>query len=375
MFSRDGWLMGIVKRFQKGKWNYGVSRRLPGNKLGMKRFRRWYEKKVIAKDVLDRLNGAIANGMIDDVLPGLVGMADQQYSIETFWNRFRDEYCKPRLTSWKRYKQSFTPMVAELGSIPLQEFRRHHLHEYLEKRVKTVSRSTANKDIAAIKKMFSFALEVGAIEQHPLIRFPTFRVQETALRLPTVEEFHTLVDAMEDPAIRALVAVLGETAIRKSEALDLTWDRVDLRQYKILVEKTKGKKVRSIPLSEFAVERLRQVLRFIHQPYVFCYQAGQWAGKRIRRPYKQFHKAAAVIGLDWISFHTLRHFRATQWLRHGVDIRTVKDTLGHSSIATTVRYLKHIETHADKVLREAQEIEKKKLQISAERDKSGTRED
>lgn len=365
--------MGIVKRLHEGKWQYGVSRRLPLNRLGMKRFRRWYEKRAIAQNVYDRLNGAIANGTINEVLPGLVGNEIRRHTVSTFWECFRDEYCKPRMSSWKRYQQSFKPILEELGPVPLLEFRRHHLHSFLEKRIKKISRSTANKDIAAIKKMFSYALEVGAVDQNPLTRFPAFKLQEIAMRLPTVDEFRRLVETIEEPAIRALVAVIGETGMRKNEALDLTWDRIDFRRRRIVIEKTKGKKVRTLPLSEFAAEQLKQVLRFIPQPWVFCYQAGQWAGKRIRRPYRQLREAAKKIGLEWIRFHTLRHFRATQWLHHGVDIRTVKDALGHSSIATTVRYLKHIETHADKMLREALEKETLELQIEREREKSGTR--
>jgi site-specific recombinase XerD len=134
--------------------------------------------------VLDQLNGAIANGTIDEVLPGLVGKVEQAYTIEIFWKSFRDEYCKPHLTSWKRYQLSFDSINAQLGSPPLREFRRHHLHEFIEKRCKRVSPSTVNKDIAAIKKMFSYALEVGAVESHPLVKFPTIKTQQKVLRLP-----------------------------------------------------------------------------------------------------------------------------------------------------------------------------------------------
>jgi integrase/recombinase XerD len=361
--------MGIVKRYKQGKWAYGVSRRLPGNKLGMKRFRRWYENRMIAKHVLDRLNGAIATGTIDDVLPKLVGITDRQYTVKTFWDRFRDEYCKPRLVSWKRYRLSFDSINAKIGSVPLREFRRQHLHEFVEKRTRQVSKSTVNKDIAAIKKMFSFALEVGVIESHPLVKFSYIKTQEISLRLPTLEEFRILVDAMPDPAISALVAVLGETGMRKSEGLSLKWSDVDFRGKRIMVEKTKGKKVRSIPLSDFAIEKLRSLIRFVNQPYIFTHQG---TGRRWKNPDKLFRKGRQTVKMEWITFHTLRHFRGTNWLQHGADIRTVKDTLGHKDIQTTMRYLKYIESHADKALREAQGKEKYEIQNAAERDKNGT---
>jgi integrase len=364
--------MGIVKKKINGKWRYGVSRRLPRNRLGMKRFRRWFENRTIAKKVLDTLNGAIATGKIDMVLPDLVGGESGEYTIHTFYRRWMDEYCTPRLSSASRYAQSFKFILPKLGSIPIESFNRGMLHEWLEKRTKEVSKSTANKDIAAIKKMMAYACEIGVLGINPLTRFKPFKVQETALRIPTVDEYHKLVDSMPTTALSALVAILGETGMRKSEAIDLTWPRVDFRTRKITLEITKGKTVRSVAMSDYAIEKLGLLIRFIHQPFVFCYQGPWKAGTRIRKPYKAFHAAAKAAGLEWINFHTLRHFRATTWLQLGVDIRTVQMALGHKDIQTTMKYLKFIESHADRSLRDAQMREAEQIKSNSKRDKSGT---
>jgi integrase len=365
--------MGIIKRKVNGKWRYGVSRRLPRNKLGMKRFRRWYENRTMAQDVFDRLSGAIASGTLDTVLPGLVGALEATATVSSFWERFRDEYCKPRLSSWSRYELSFRTLNAEFGTIPLGEFRRQDLHSYMQKRKGQVSDSTINKDIAAIKKMFSYALEVGAVEHHPLVRFPGIRVQEKALRLPTVEEYHRLVDAMPDPVISAFVAVLGETGFRKNEALNLRRDQVDWKAARILTEKTKGKKVRSIPLSNFAMEKLRSLVPFVRNPHLFVHQGQvRLDGRRWLNPDKIFRRGRKAAGLEWITFHTLRHMRATTWMTHGVDLRTVKELLGHSDIRTTMRYVKYVDSHADLAVRSAQAEEEIELQNDKRGDKSGT---
>ena len=45
--------------------------------------------------------------------------------------------------------------------------------------------------------------------------------------------------------------------------------------------------------------------------------------------------------------HDLRHTAATEWLRNGIDVLTVKEWLGHSSLAMTQRYVHYLGTDAD----------------------------
>jgi integrase len=64
-----------------------------------------------------------------------------------------------------------------------------------------------------------------------------------------------------------------------------------------------------------------------------------------------------VAGLPWVGFHDLRHFRATQWVKEGVDLRTVQVLMGHQSIATTMRYAHFAPPDATHSIIEAQRRE------------------
>ena len=98
-------------------------------------------------------------------------------------------------------------------------------------------------------------------------------------------------------------------------------------------------------------------MRVINCPYVFIQLE---KGDRWRDPRGPFKKGQGQ-GLEWVEFHDLRHFRATQWVKHGVDLATVKELLGHADIQTTMRYAHFAPSHAKRSILEAQRIEVGKI--------------
>jgi integrase len=222
-------------------------------------------------------------------------------------------------------------------------------------RSKEVSSATVNRNVAVLKNLLTFAVERGYLQTHPLSRFRMLPEERRALRVMTLEEERRLVKevAEADHLVGAYVAVLGETGLRKQEGLNLEWSLVDLSRKILSVEETKSKRPRSIPLSDYAIEWLQSLVRVIDSPFVFVRLDNH---QPLRDPRVSFDKGKKAAGLDWVTFHDLRHFRATQWLRSGIDVRTVQELLGHSAIQTTMRYL-HLVDGTFKAVREAQERE------------------
>ena len=155
-----------------------------------------------------------------------------------------------------------------------------------------------------------------------------------------------------------MVAVLGETGMRKSEALHLKWEHVDLKQRLVSVEHTKNRRVRHIPLSPFALEWLNRTVRYLKDPYVFI---NPRTGSHWVNPDKAFRRGRQKSNLEWVGFHDLRRFRATQWVIQGVDLRTVKELLGHADIKTTMRYAHFAPSHALSSVRKIQSREWQEL--------------
>ena len=89
-------------------------------------------------------------------------------------------------------------------------------------------------------------------------------------------------------------------------------------------------------------------------PYVFTCPSTGTRYLDMRYPFELCREKA---GLPWVGFHDLRHFRATQWVKEGIDPRTVQVLMGHHSIQTTMRYAHFAPTHATRSIIEAQRRE------------------
>jgi site-specific recombinase XerD len=157
--------------------------------------------------------------------------------------------------------------------------------------------------------------------------------QKLAERILSERQVFALLEAVEDrPRDHALIRLLYNGGLRVSELVTLRWRN--------LVEGVanvtgKGGKTRVVRLSRGTWAEL-QALRTaetIGEDLVFPMSAVN-AWKRVKR-------AARLAGISEIpvSPHFLRHSHGTHALRRGADLATVRDTLGHASIATTSRYL------------------------------------
>ena len=121
--------------------------------------------------------------------------------------------------------------------------------------------------------------------------------------------------------------------MRKSEILNLKWDNVNLKEGYILVEDTKNEESRIIPINKPLNDTLKSVKYSSPEENVF-----QNEGKPIREFKTAFNGALRRSGVKKFTFHDLRHTFATNLVMNKVDLVTVKELMGHKSIAMTMRY-------------------------------------
>ena len=317
------------------------------------RFRRRFSNKTLAKNVLGRIEGAIAMGTWKELRKELSGEEEPDYTIRQFAEVYFEEYCKVRNTRPDFKEERLKVIKAIVGDVKLREFTSAHAAYFEKERAKRanprtgkpISKATINRGLAVLSHMLTFALKKRLISAHPMTRYGRLRENEKALRVMTLEEERRLVQKVMDEnlIIGCYVGLLGETGLRKTEGLKLKWDYVDVDRRTLTVEASKNGKTRHVPLSDFALELLNKLPRVERCPFVFV-----WPDTKhpVRDPRHSLFEGRAKAGLQWVGFHDLRHFRATQWIMRGVDIRSVQGLLGRQNIKTTERYMKFVPSHA-----------------------------
>jgi len=345
------------------------------------RFRHRFSNKTLAKSVLARIEGAIAMGNWKELRKELAGEKVEDYTISEFADVYFEEYCKVRNTNVEFKRERLKIIKSIVGHVKLREFTSAQAAYFEKERSeslnprtgKPIKKATINRALAVLSNLFTFALKKRLIPIHPMARYGRLREDEKALRVMTLEEERQLVQKVMDEnlIIGSYVGLLGETGLRKTEGLKLKWDYVDTKSRKLTVEAGKTGKTRYVPLSDFALELLGKLQRVDGCPFVFA-----WADTKqaVRDPRHSFFEGRRKAGLPWVGFHDLRHFRATQWIMRGVDIRSVQGLLGHRNIKTTERYVKFVPGHASMRVIEAQRLEDVEMAAFHRRQIGDTRE-
>jgi site-specific recombinase XerD len=186
----------------------------------------------------------------------------------------------------------------------------------------------------------------------PSRRPPANKGRRLPAELLSGEEVRALLRACSSRAptgIRngALIAALYRGGLRISEALALLPKDVDPTQGTLTVLHGKGDRRRAVGMDPAAFALLerwmdrRRALGLSGRRPVFCTLAGEPLDSSYVR--RLLPRLAAKAGVEKrVHAHGLRHAHAAELAAEGVPVNVVQQQLGHGSLATTDRYLRHI---------------------------------
>jgi site-specific recombinase XerD len=200
---------------------------------------------------------------------------------------------------------------------------------------------TVRRKYACLSSFFGFLQDMGHAKHNPARRLPLPKVSQNLPVCLSPEQAQRLIEAATRPWSKAMIVLLLSTGIRRSEAIGITLDDLDLDNRQLLVH-GKGSKERVVPLNESAAEAIREYLSHrlsTGSRHLFVSREGNpLACRAVNRMVARAIRRAGLEG-HGITPHKLRHTFATHLIRNGVDVRTVQELLGHSDLETTAKYL------------------------------------
>jgi integrase/recombinase XerD len=259
-----------------------------------------------------------------------------------------------------RYATSLRQLRAFLDHLDVQAISADVIKDLIKSRRRGgVKNATIRRDLTALASVLNHAADEGWIAENPVDAINRRRiVPEKIIRivLPQEEAMAAVFPNLPE-RIRDMCEFTRETGLRLDEVTNLRHAAIDRAERLITVEKGKGSKVRTVPLTAKAEAIVDRQPRFIGKPWAF------WQGKglqitgvssRIGGYMRRAARKAAQEKREFHSFshHDFRHLFAVEYLRAGRgSLYDLQAELGHDSISTTERYLAFLTPEQEKAAR------------------------
>lgn len=128
------------------------------------------------------------------------------------------------------------------------------------KRESEISFKTINSEIFTLSNFFNYFVEKKIILSNPASRIKKLN-ELKRIKTMADEDIEKFINSFKSKPVRDLITFLIYTGCRKSEALNLKWDDVDLKNDIIAIKGTKTKTDRFIPISEALKEIILNIER------------------------------------------------------------------------------------------------------------------
>jgi integrase len=289
----------------------------------------------------------------------------------------RGEWIDPRLSSitfeewsrnWLNAKTNIAPRtrrgyIARLKSHLLPTFGNRRLTSITNNEISQwIARSlergvgpvALRQSHGVLRQIFNSALLDGRLNRNPAVGVPLPRVNRAEKRALRPQELFNLADSCK--GFELLVKFAGTTGLRWGEIAALQCKDVSLLNRTLFVGKSfsdglRGEKIlgatkthqsRVVPFPKELLPEIQKLVESrIPESHLFT-MPGEGSLDYNNFMNRIFRPAVKSIGLEGVSFHTLRHTAASLLISQGTPITTVSGILGHASTQMTLDVYGHL---------------------------------
>lgn len=266
--------------------------------------------------------------------------------IEEFidYLRFERKYSENTISSYKRDLNKMNIYIKK----EFTKLNKKDIQNYIQKLSKEENTSSVSRCISTLKSFYKF-LEINKYtNSNPLTTITNPKTQKKLPKVLSEEEIDKLLDinlnTNFDYRNKAMLELMYSSGLRVSELVNLKVNDIDLVNSSVRIF-GKGSKERIIPLNDYATIALKNYILY-YRTSLFKHGENNYLflnnhGNKMTRQgfFKILSKIAKEKNIKTeLSPHTLRHSFATHLLKHGADLRSIQELLGHSDISTTQIY-------------------------------------
>ena len=211
------------------------------------------------------------------------------------------------------------------------------------------SKRTVNRKVSSLRSYYKFLMRIGKIQTNPLFKHEPLKVSKKVSVPFSLDEMKALLDTshFNDSYTgileKTIVSLFYHTGIRRKELIELRPEDVHLEGCYLKVVGKRSKE-RMLPLLEEMVLLLKKYEILKHElncskevnRFFVSEKGNPLSDSFVYRTIN--HYLSLISTKQKKSPHMIRHTFATHLLDQGADLNSIKELLGHSSIATTQIY-------------------------------------
>ena len=210
-----------------------------------------------------------------------------------------------------------------------------------------ISNRTVNRKISSLKSFYKFLVKTKQIKESPLLRHQALKISRRVQVPFSEKEINEVIDNLnelddfESVRNKLIVELLYSTGMRRAELIELKKSSINFNNSTLKVLGKRNKE-RYIPLLNSVKQTLRtyldlsQELKSDSENLLITVKGNKIYPTLVYRIINDYF--SAVSSKVKKSPHVIRHSFATHLLNEGADLNSVKELLGHSSLASTQVY-------------------------------------
>lgn len=210
-------------------------------------------------------------------------------------------------------------------------------------------RTSVKRKVSSIRSFYKYLMQQGVLKSNPaaLVKLP--KEQKKNLSIITEAQLSELLNRLWSQAKEAdymgvlILEFFYNTGCRLSELIELKVKDINFAEKQVRVW-GKGRKERFVPLTDGLLQKLEYHFKEEAQNRLLKRDSPLFVTGKQKKLYPKFvynlvnNYLSSVSGIEKRSPHVLRHSFATHLLNRGAELNSIKELLGHSSLAATQVY-------------------------------------